>query len=297
MDNWTDSVKSLQGASVKVRKDYNHPLIPKKEPHYQWPEVTQLVATAIEEGERVYLAGPASTGKSSLIRQIGAFKRQPVTRVNFNRDVSVEDFLGHHEIENGKMSFHYGVLPMAMKEGHILLLDEIDAIQPAVAFILQSVLEPEGLLFIPPTGETVLPHKDFGICATANTKGYGDASGLYSLGTHSANHSQLDRWGLIIDMDYLPAKTERKLLEALYPEVETSDLQIIERAIKDLRVSFKNKSLMAPITLRSLQALCRMRVRRITWSQALIYTVLNKSPEEDHRVIREVFQRHGAVMD
>jgi cobaltochelatase CobS len=96
-----------------------------------------------------------------------------------------------------------------MKEGHWLLLDELDFCQPEYLATLQAVFEGNNtpLTLSDNGGEKIYPHKDFRIIATANTLGRGDTNGYH--GTNMLNIATLDRW-TIITMDY--SKHENKLL-------------------------------------------------------------------------------------
>ena len=288
-ENWNHTATSLRGIQVKVREGFDHPLIPTIDPHYVWPELAELVIAAVEQNQRVFAVGPASCGKSSLFLQIGAAKRQPVTKINVHRELAYDDFIGCNMPDGVGLKFHYGVLPRAMMEGHILLLEELDAMPAATAFVLQSVLEPGGLLLIPTTGEYISPHPDFRICATANTGGFGDSSGLYTMGTNLMNHSQLDRWGVVVEFDYLPLAMEAKLLKSHFPNVESTKEMC--QAAECLRQSWREGNLQAPITLRSLLAVCWAKSQGWTWPTALKLALLGKSPKDDASTIFEVFQR------
>ncbi len=70
-----------------------------------------------------------------------------------------------------------------MQEGYILQMDEVDAMQPEVGFILQQILEPHGHLLLTDTSEDIAPHADFRPVATANTLSFGSDSGLYATRT------------------------------------------------------------------------------------------------------------------
>ena len=193
------------------------------------------MAEAVEHNERVFLYGPSGTGKSALVRQIAAVVQRPVRRVSLNGETSVADFIGHWTVNGNKETvFVKGILPQAMQEGHILQMDEVDAMQPEVGFILQQILEPHGHLLLTDTGEDISPHPDFRLVATANTLGFGSDSGLYASGTHVLNFSWLDRWDVVVHIDYLPADDEVRLLHSRYPAVKKDLLKCMVKAAGDL---------------------------------------------------------------
>ena len=82
-------------------------------------------------------------------------------------------------------------------------------------FILQQILEPGGHLLLTDTGEDVTAHPGFRLVATANTLGFGCDSGLYASGTNVLNFSWLDRWDVVVHLDYLAPEQEINLLKEL----------------------------------------------------------------------------------
>ena len=141
----------VAGTRMSARFGVEHALIPKSDPTFVWTDACKDVAEAIEHNERVFIYGASGTGKSSLVRQLAALTQHPVRRVSLNGETSVGDFVGHWTVNDRKETvFVKGILPMAMQEGHILQLDEVDAMQPEVGFILQQVLEPSGHLLLRP---------------------------------------------------------------------------------------------------------------------------------------------------
>ena len=278
---------------MTARYGVSHPFVPEPDPTFVWTDQARDVAEAIEHNERVFLYGPSGTGKSSLVRQIAAQVRRPVRRVSLNGETSVGDFVGHWTVNGSKETvFVRGILPQALLEGYILQLDEVDAMQPEVGFILQQILEPGGHLLLTDTGEDVSPHPDFRLVATANTLGFGSDDGLYASGTKVLNFSWLDRWDVVVHIDYLPADQEVSLLKARHPSLKKDLLKCLVAAAGDLRRAHAAEELTTVVTTRRLLALCARLERGNDFPRALGVCVLNKVPDEDQKVIGETFDHH-----
>jgi cobaltochelatase CobS len=287
----------VAGTRMSARFGFQNALIPKPDPTFVWTDACKDVAEAIEHRERVFVYGPSGTGKSSLVRQLAALTQHPVRRVSLNGETSVADFVGHWTVNEKKETvFVKGILPQALERGHILQLDEVDAMQPEVGFILQQVLEPNGHLLLTDTGEDIVPHEDFRLVATANTLGFGSDSGLYASGTHTLNFSWLDRWDVVVHMDFLPAKQEIDLLRARHPSVNKDLLKKLVKAAGDLRKAHAEEQLTTVVSTRRLLALCARLERGNEFKRALTVCVLNKVPPEDVKVIQETFDHHLGPM-
>ncbi len=283
----------IAGTRMTGRYGVEDPLIPKLDPTFVWTDACQDVAEAVEYNERVFLYGPSGTGKTSLVRQIASLIQRPARRVSLNGETSVADFVGHWTVNDKKETvFVKGILPQAMQEGYILQLDECDAMQPEVGFTLQRVLEPGGHLLLTDTGEDIAPHADFRLVATANTIGFGSDSGLYASGTHILNFAWLDRWDVVVHIDYLPAKQEADLLRSRHPSLSKDLLKRMVKAANDLRKAHAAEQLTTVVTTRRLLALCARLERGNDFERAMRVCVLNKVPQEDVKVIRETFDHH-----
>lgn len=283
----------IAGTGMTARHGVDHPLVPSADATFVWTDPCRDVAEAIENDERVFIYGPSGTGKSSLVRQIAALTQRPVRRVSLNGETSVSDFIGHWTVNEQRQTvFVRGILPQAMLEGHILQLDEVDAMQPEIGFTLQQVLEPGGRLLLTDTGEDIAPHEDFRLVATANTLGFGSDSGLYASGTHVLNFSWLDRWDVVVHVDYLPLKEEIRLLQARHASIKKDLLTCLVTAAGDLRKAHAEEQLTTTVTTRRLLALCARIERGNDFARALQTTVLNKVPPEDRKVIAETFDHH-----
>jgi len=179
----------------------------------------EALILSVKLNENILIVGPTGCGKTHHVLQLASRLNQPLVRVNMTGDIRVADFVGERVVELDKdsgesiITFQYGLLPQAMREGWWLLIDEFDAMPSAIGFVLQSVLEGGDLVLKENGGEIIKRHPDFRLMATANTRGKGDATGLYT-GTQILNEATLDRFGICVAAQYLPYHEEVKLIQA-----------------------------------------------------------------------------------
>ena len=246
---------------------------------------------ALQENDRILLIGGTGCGKSSLICQLAARLNWPVRRVNLHGETSVSDFAGQWIVEGRQMVFRYGVLPSAMKEGHILVLEELDAAEPSILFVLQGVMEEKGTLVLTEKGgEVIQPHPRFRIVATANTLGLGDETGLYA-GTRVLNAAHLDRWGVVFNMGYLPQERETSLLTKKVAGLAKKNAAAFVKLANAVRRAADEEQVFCTFSTRRLLALARKSVSLGSVAFALEITVLNKLAKNDRQVVYEIAQR------
>lgn len=159
----------------------------------------------------VLFTGPTGCGKTLTISQVHSKIGKEMIRVNITIESDEDSLMGGFRLVNGNTVFEKGPVIRAMELGATLLLDELDLGSPSRIMCLQSVLEGDGYL-IKKTGEFVRPKPGFTIMATANTKGSGDESGMY-VGTQILNEAALDRFPIVIEVDYASIDEERVRLE------------------------------------------------------------------------------------
>lgn len=247
-------------------------------------------------GARLLLTGPPAVGKTSAIEQLAARCNYPVTRFNGNRDITVQDFVGNYEARDGCTVWVDGPLPRAMKEGHILILDEVDHMPAECSSIMHAVLEPNGKLIITSNGgEVVEPSPNFRIVATANTSGFGDESGLHP-NAQVQDAAFLSRFDNVFRVSWMEAMHEKKLLQKASGIAQAIAAGIVKVA-NDTRKAVDNGDMLYPITLRQTLAWARTAIKRGSLAEPNIGTgfalsVLNKLPETDAVAVSEIAQRH-----
>lgn len=254
-------------------------------------ELAKAVMLSLLANDRIMLVGPTGSGKSSLIAQLAARLNWPIHRINLHGETSVGDFLGHHTARNGEVTYQYGLLPTAMREGQILVCEELDASTPEILFVLQSVLEEGGVLTISDNaGEIITPHPDFRLVATANTLGVGDDSALYT-GTNILNASHLDRWTTVFTVDYLGEDQEAAVVRDKAPELSHALVDGMVKLAAAVRKATSNDELFCTFSTRRLLAFAG-KTATLGLKVALDATILNKLPKHERQVVAELAQRY-----
>ncbi len=181
------------------------------------PDTTLAILAGFAHNRRVMVQGYHGTGKSTHIEQVAARLNWPCIRINLDAHISRIDLIGRDAIvlRDGLQvtEFREGLLPWALQTPTALVFDEYDAGRPDVMFVIQRVLEAEGKLTLLDQNRVIRPNKWFRLFSTANTVGLGDTSGLYH-GTQAINQGQMDRWNIVVGLNYLPAAVESQIVLA-----------------------------------------------------------------------------------
>ncbi|KAJ1918062.1 AAA ATPase midasin [Mycoemilia scoparia] len=128
----------------------------------------------------VLIQGPTSAGKTSMIEFLAKQTGHKFVRINNHEHTDLQEYLGSYVSQSdGKLVFQEGVLVNALRNGHWLVLDELNLAPTDVLEALNRLLDDNRELFIPETQEVVRPHKHFRLFATQNPAGlYGGRKAL-----------------------------------------------------------------------------------------------------------------------
>lgn len=269
---------------------------PRLDPHYVFSkELLTTILYAMEtKGKHVLLSGPTGSGKTSVVEQVAARLNRPVYRMNFDSDITRAEFVGQMLLKAGTAGsiteFQYGIIPTAMREGAILILDEIDAGNPSVTMALQGPLDGAPLTLLE-TGEVIKAHPDFRVFATANTVGQGDETGLYC-GTQPQNYATLNRFKLVELVDYQSADVEMRIVEAKTGLTNADGaLTKLTEVAKLIRASHKRQEMVGTMSTRTLIETADTFLAFGDIKRAYRLTFLNGQNSEDRRVAEEAIQR------
>lgn len=164
-------------------------------------ELAETIMLGIKNKMPVMLIGPTGCGKTATIKWLASKTRNAYRRAQLNGSTGVDEFVGRWLINSEGTFWVDGILTDAMRHGHWLVLDEINAALPEILFVLHSVLDDDGCLTLMEKGnEIVYPHPDFRVFATMNP------SDDYT-GTKEMNRALVDRFPLVLNVGY-PQKSK-----------------------------------------------------------------------------------------
>ena len=120
----------------------------------------------------ILIQGPTSAGKTSMIEYLAHFTGNKFVRINNHEHTDLQEYLGTYVSgTDGKLRFQEGLLVQAMRQGHWMVLDELNLAPTDVLEALNRLLDDNRELLIPETQEVVRPHENFILFATQNPPG------------------------------------------------------------------------------------------------------------------------------
>ena len=152
----------------------------------------EFILSLVASGENVYLYGPAGSGKNTICAQVA--KALNLEFYYQNTLVTKFDISGY---KNAQGEFEETAAYKAMKNGGLLMLDELDNSQAEAIIALNAALANGYYTF--GNGEQVKLHKNFRCMAAGNTNGQG-ATEEYC-GRFAMDESSRDRFAFI-EIDY-----------------------------------------------------------------------------------------------
>ena len=148
--------------------------------------------------KNILLKGPTGSGKTKLAETLSEVVDTPMHQVNCSVDLDTESLLGFKTIKTNaegqqEIVFVDGPVIKAMKEGHILYIDEINMAKPETLPVLNGVLDYRRQITNPYTGEVIKAVPGFNVIAAIN-EGY--------VGTLPMNEALKNRF-VVIHVDYI----------------------------------------------------------------------------------------------
>jgi len=137
-----------------------------------------LVEACVEHKEPALLVGETGCGKTTVVQILAMIHGQKLRVLNCHQHTETGDFIGgFRPARQGDAPFAWedGPLIKAMREGDILLVDELSLAEDSVLERLNSVLEPGRAITLPEKGgidvEELIAHPNFRLIGTMNPGG------------------------------------------------------------------------------------------------------------------------------
>ncbi|KAM3068057.1 AAA ATPase midasin [Clarireedia jacksonii] len=175
----------------------------------------------------VLIQGPTSSGKTSMIEYLAKFSGNKFVRINNHEHTDLQEYLGTYVSDSvGRLHFQEGLLVQALRQGHWIVLDELNLAPTDVLEALNRLLDDNRELLIPETQEVVRPHDNFMLFATQNP------AGLYG-GRKTLSRAFRNRF-LELHFDDIPEDELDFILEKRSQKVAPSDCRRIVAVYKEL---------------------------------------------------------------
>jgi midasin len=210
-----------------------HPV--EEQPHYIITPFVQrnmnnLIRAASTRKYPVLIQGPTSSGKTSMIEYLAKRSGNKFVRINNHEHTDLQEYLGSYVSgPDGKLAFQEGILVRALREGHWIVLDELNLAPTDVLEALNRLLDDNRELLIPETQEVVRPHKDFMLFATQNP------AGLYG-GRKVLSRAFRNRF-LELHFDDIPVEELTEILHrrTMIPESWCKKIVVVYKELSTLR--------------------------------------------------------------
>lgn len=160
------------------------------------------------------LHGHTGVGKTELVRYFAALLGVPVYRMNLHGLSTTDDIVGKLlPIGGGRVGFQDGLVTTAVRNGGILLLEEMNATGQEVWFVLHGLLDgSRALVLVEKDNEVVHQHPLCRIYSTFNPAEY---PALYP-GTKELSAAYLRRWASV-RVGFASREVERTILATRFP--------------------------------------------------------------------------------
>jgi cobaltochelatase CobS len=255
---------------------------------------TYQAVLALVSGENLLMLGPPGAGKSDFARYLAWLYKIPFIRVNFRDGIEAADILGHvAPMADKSLGFAEGIVPFAWRWGPMLILDEIMYAPAGFMGTLQAALERGGKLglfdnhFASVEDRYISRAPTLKVVATSNVSGMGENAHMYAAG-QVVDTSFLNRWGVTIKANYLPAEKEVELLGKKGFDGINKDIRLrLVKVAKLSREYWSEGKLPLPMTPRDLLTICGLAVLMGELKAAYRISYVNKFGEDEQRALAD----------
>lgn len=266
--------------------------LPAVDPHYVFPaEISRDMLLGMAMGGRIYIKGPTGSGKTTWLEQYAARTGRPFCRIQFHGEMEPSELTGMWFVnEKGVMEYMYSGLVTALRQPSVIVFDEYDSGNPVVTAIANALLEGKPLVLSNKGGERIWANPDTLICATGNTNGMGDETGLYA-STGVQSFATMNRFQMFIELGYMDAKDEAAVVSKHYPGLPADIVADMCRVANLVREGFVANTITCVLSTRQLLNWAKWVSLKGEIGDSLKLAFGNQLGEVDRKTVMDIAQR------
>ena len=206
-------------------------------------EEAQLLLASLGAGRDLLLEGPPGTSKSTILRAVAALNGTTLRFVEGNADLTPSKLVGHHSPSRvlredyNPDNFVHGPLPLAMREGGLLYIEELNRVpEDTLNALLGAMAERE--LTVPRAG-TIRAEPGFRVVAAMNP--------FDNVGTARLSGAITDRL-CRVRMGYQPEGEERDIVSR---RTGSPDAWLVRLAVRAARLTREHPDLRMGASVRA----------------------------------------------
>ncbi len=254
----------------KTQQEKNKALIPTDAIDFKGDDILKALEWGVKHNKHVLLIGETGTGKTASIKALAQKHKRPYRRLSMESGTTSDDIIGRILLNAEGTYWIDGDLTDALRHGHWVLIDEVNATPPEVMFKLHPLLDDDAHLILNEhDGEVIKPHPDFRLFASMNPN--------YA-GTRTLNRAFVSRFSFVVNYQHLVEKEEVKLLierTGIKADIALSMVKVGN----DMRQRYREGTISLPLSFRELEAWALL-TEDFGYEQALALSVVNKCTQE-----------------
>ncbi len=241
--------------------------------------VIKGIKTCIALNESALLIGETGTGKTTLVNEFAKEQGKILHRVSVNGSMGVDEILGKWLAKDGSTYWIDGILTKAVREGHWVIFDELNAMLPEMGFALHSLLDDaKTITLAEKDGELVKAHADFRFFGSMNP------SDDYA-GTKEVNMALMSRFGGVFYIDVFPSHHELAVL--VRNKVDEAHATKLVNLAGQLRAMRMKGDLYTFVSTRDIIQAGKLATQGLELPLAVEFAIVNKMTNDEKEELRK----------